>query len=155
MHIELYKGWVVLTEEDQSNDYVKRMLEGDLSLPKPPHKEIPLPTPEQMVENLNTVFKQNPWLREAFQDAPALADIMCVQPTMSKPTGLTFFMDYVYGDTRKQKETVDMCKGLQDGEILKQYEFDYGDVLSMRGGYFVVHKDKPNKVLRYCQTRMS
>jgi hypothetical protein len=149
--------WIILSESDQLLDYTKLVLAGDLSLPKPPPPKIPEITIEQLSKNISTVFENNPWLVKAFQDAPSWPELMSVQP-MTAPTGIVFEMVNVTQGQKideKKRAWEIMSEGLQEGEILKEYEFDYGDWLSMRGGYFVVHKDNPNFVLRYCQTRMS
>ena len=42
---------------------------------------------------------------------------------------------------------------ITDGETLHAYE--YGGVLSMRGGFYITTSDNPKKILRSKQTRMS
>lgn len=148
--------WNVLTDDDRKKDYIKWILESDLSLPKPPAPKTPEISVEEMMQNMQKLFNNNPWLTKAFQNAPSLTEVMSVQP-MTSPISvpvipMTILTKEMVED-RKKKELQIMSEGLQDGEILKEYEF--GGWLSMRGGYFVVHKDEPNKILRYYQTRMS
>jgi hypothetical protein len=42
---------------------------------------------------------------------------------------------------------------LNENELLLSYE--YGGIMSQRGGYLIVHKDNPTKILRSIQTMIS
>jgi hypothetical protein len=156
----MYKGWVTVTDANRDDEYIRWILEGDLSLPTAPSIPMPDWTPERtkkIIDGYRALLDEHPWLKIAMENAPSLSELISVQP-MQGPPGKVFYFDIVDAKTleERHKEELDlMTEGLQEGEILKEYEFDLGDLLSMRGGYFVVHKDDPKKILRYCKTRMS
>jgi len=146
--ISMNTGWVVLNGENQFGEEAKRIVESDTSLPRAPIK----PQPPIDWEKLSTFV--SPVVRKNFPEL-IQKDFVSVQP-MALPTGAVFEFDFITAEEsalRKKKSWDKMGEGLQEGEILKQYM--YGGCLSERGGWFVVHKDTPHLVRRYCQTWMS
>lgn len=146
-------AWIVLTGEEQCDEHAQRILNSDTSLPPPP-PSIKAPSPEVQLENWKTFVM--PLVGKVCPELPILTDIVSIHPlSMPSSSSLFKFEHITEEESKRRRQAVldKMNEGLQEGEILKKY--CYGGMLAERGGWFVIHKDTPHLVRRYCQTRMS
>lgn len=141
-------AWVTLEGDDQCGEHARLMLESDTSLPKPPVPEFPPPDPEKWKNFAVPVINVSWPIIDVF-------DIVRVQPMTASCSEIIKwdFVDENESARRQEATMAELRKELQEGEILKSY--CYGEILAERGGWFIVHKDTPHLVRRYCQTWMS
>lgn len=139
-------GFMPLVGDDQCGEFAQLLLASDRSLPRPPPPPLPdfsQPFHFPVIANLGPLPELN------------LADIVSVQPMTAPPTGM-MRLEFITAEESKAMHDAELAAytaDLGEGEVLREFEF--GGILSMRGGYFVTHKDRPNLVLRYAVTRMS
>lgn len=166
------KGWVhagwqdrhgfwLLEGDQQIDEQAQQLIRFDKARKREPAPQPPTLTPwsiDKTIEALDT-WMSSPPVRAMMADAPALESILSVQPMTGPIPGSIFHIetpaecaDY---EARKKAWYDGVVADLRPGEVLREYEYDLGDALSMRGGYYVATEAEPTRVLRCLQTWMS
>jgi hypothetical protein len=164
-HLEDKWGFIQIRNEGKG-DFAKLLLESECDADRKlkstgKHHLRPAKDPEP----ISAEERERRWSQFAFpiiikNIAPGdyiMGSFLSVQP-MTGPIPAEFTIPFrvvTEDESRAEKisELEYFNQALGPDELLKQYV--YGGILAERGGYFIVHKDRPDQALRYQQTWLS
>lgn len=139
--------FIKLKGEEQFGFFAQLLIRSDASLPK---EELKVGLEQERILPTHIVFP----LIKSMEDMPILADIFATQTMADPDIAIPIEILSEEESKRRSQEEFDFYSvDLAEGEDLKRYV--YGGFLSERGGFYVIHKDRPDLVLRYAQTWMS
>lgn len=144
--------WNILTGDEQIGEQAQTILDAEITSWNPTATAMPESTwVPQLPKDSDFSALKFPVAKVV--DAPVIHRLVSVEP-VEESDSKVFYLD-ISKDLEAEitAEYNYYAKDIVNGEVMKR--FVYGGVLSQRGGYFVVHKDHPDRVLRYAQIWMS
>lgn len=161
-------GFISLTGDEQVGVIARRLLDNECDSDRKlvrtgrhylrPDQDIITPVKPVSAEEMERRWSKfaMPIIKNVVQGESILESLLSVQPMTGPIDGPTFPIRIITAEesqAEKVSEIDHFSQALKEGEVLKQYA--YGGVLSGRGGYFIVHGDRLDRVLRYQQTWLS